>query len=158
VKLIEADKERFVFHVGKREKLLLLGVLKLYPLVPPAHHRLSKKSGTSEATRERQHLLEEALAEQRSANKKHLEKFLNDPARFCEMEPGFRLTLSPGDLEWLLQVLNDIRIGGWLLLGCPDEGSKGVKLTTKTARYFWAMEMSGFFQMSLLAAVERGKS
>lgn len=153
MKLIEADKEKFVFHLARREKPLLLGVLKLYPVVPPAHHRVSKQL-PAERKRDTQGLLDEALAEQRAANKRQLESFLADPARFEEKETGVRMTVKASDFEWLLQVLNDIRIGSWILMGSPDEGSKLVELNSKTARHFWAMEMSGFFQMSLLAAVE----
>jgi hypothetical protein len=102
-----------------------------------------------------QRLLEEAVAEQRAANKKQLQTLLTDPRRFADTETGCRMTLSPADMEWLLQVLNDIRIGSWVRLGSPEERLE--KLTLKTAPHFWAMEMSGYFQSRLLEALDRSR-
>ena len=57
-------------------------------------------------------------------------------------------------MEWLLQALNDIRVGSWLALGSPDGPVEILAaLTDKTAPDFWAMEISGHFQAVLLAAV-----
>ena len=42
MKLIQRDGEDFVFHISKREKRLLLEMLNLYPLIPTAHHRVSR--------------------------------------------------------------------------------------------------------------------
>ena len=62
MKLIRSDQRGFVFHLGKREKHLLLQTLQLYPLVPASHHRLAE-TGDSPEDDERQRLLDEALAE-----------------------------------------------------------------------------------------------
>ena len=42
MKLIQRDGESFLFHISKREKGLLFEVLKLYPLIPIADHRVSQ--------------------------------------------------------------------------------------------------------------------
>ena len=151
MKLVRSTNGKFVFHLGQRDKLLLLQVLKLYPRITSASQPLSKSSRLPDRE-SNQRLLEEALAEQRAENKKHLETFLTDPRRFADTEAGCRLTLSRSDMEWLLQVLNDIRIGSWILLGSPEE--KFAKLTLATAPHYWAMEMSGIFQSSFLEALE----
>jgi hypothetical protein len=150
MKLIRSTNGRFVFQLGQRDKLLLLQVLKLYPRIPSASQPLTK-SGKLPGHESNQRLLDEALAEQRAENKKHLETLLTDPRRFADSETGCRLTLSHADMEWLLQVLNDIRVGSWLLLGSPDE--KFEKLTLATAPHYWAMEMSGIYQSRFLEAL-----
>jgi hypothetical protein len=61
-------------------------------------------------------LIEEALAEQRSENKRQLQAMLADPSRFTERDGGWQFAMSHSDLEWLLQVLNDIRVGSWIML------------------------------------------
>ena len=153
MKLIKREETNFVFHVGKREKRLLFDVLKLYPLVPAAHHRVSKASDTKRIE-ECQKLLEEALAERRGENKKQLLAMLNEQQRFQETDSGHRLTLSGAQIEWLLQVLNDIRVGSWLVLGEPDEKhGKPIELNTKNVRYYAAMEFGGLFQTILLEAL-----
>ena len=156
MRLIGTTKDNLLFHLGKREKHLLLEVLKLYPRIPPAHQPLSKSGQLPDEDSSRR-LLEEALAEQRAENKKQLQAWLGDPKRFADSESGFRLSIGPSDLEWLLQVLNDIRVGSWIVLGSPDPTVKAEQINKKTAPDLWAMEMSGYFQMELLGAVEGGQ-
>ena len=104
-----------------------------------------------------QHLLEEALAEHRNENKKQLDAMLQEPGRFEDSPTGYRLSLSAGQVEWLLQVFNDIRVGSWLQLGSPDEKKgKRLRINLKNARYVWAMELSGHFQYVLLSARDAG--
>ena len=155
MKLINREGEDFVFHIGRRERRLLFEVLKLYPLVPVAHHRVSQ---TAKQMDEHQTLLEEALAERRQENKRQLVAMLHEEQRFKETDAGYRLTLSAPQVEWLLQVLNDIRVGSWLILGEPDEKKgKPVALTSENARHYAAMEFCGLFQMTLLDAVQQGR-
>jgi hypothetical protein len=151
VKLLRAGKNGHIFHLGQREKQLLLDTLKLYPLVPASRHRLSK-DGQGPNTDEDQLLLEEALAEQRQENRRQVLAMLNEPQRFRETKSGFELTRAPAQVEWLLQVLNDVRVGSWLALGEPEPGEEP-ELTKQNANYFLAMELCGLFESVLLAAL-----
>jgi hypothetical protein len=126
----------------------------MYPVVPPAHHQISATDSPKRDST--QHLLDEAIAEHRAENRKQLTAMLEDSRRFQDASTGYRLRLSPGEVEWLLQVLNDIRVGSWLLLGEPDERhGKRVRLSLQNARYLWAMELAGHFQYVLLSAGDR---
>jgi hypothetical protein len=154
VKLIRVTKNNFLFHLGKREKHLLTQVLRLYPRIPPSTFRLSK-SGKLPDAEANQQLLDESLAEQREQNRKTLQAFLTDPRRFIDTETGSRLAISPSQLEWLLQILNDVRVGSWIILGSPEQAMEFKLLNEKTAADFWAMEMSGQFQMRFLEAIEK---
>jgi len=157
VKLIQRDGEDFVFHISKREKRLLLEMLNLYPLIPTAHHRVSRTASAKELG-ECQKLLEEALAERKRENKRQLVAMLNQERRFKEADGGYRLALGTVQMDWLLQVLNEIRVGSWVILGEPDEKQgKPVKPTTESLRHYAAMEFCGRFQMTLLDAFERQK-
>ncbi len=81
---------------------------------------------------------------------------LNQATRLQETDGAHRLTLSSPQMEWLLQVLNDIRVGSWLILGEPDEKKgKPIELNDANARYYAAMEFCGLFQMTLLDAFQR---
>jgi hypothetical protein len=153
VKLIRGSQAKLLFHLAQREANLLLQVLKLYPRVPSAHQPLSK-SGRVPDRQENQRLLDEALAEQRAANKKQLQTLLADPKRFRRLNAGFHLSLTRAEAEWVLQVLNDIRVGSWIILGSPEGKLEG--LNARTARDFWAMEMAGYFESELLEALSQG--
>ena len=151
MRLTRTTKTRFEFRLAPREKPILLAVLKLYPRIVSAVSPLSK-SGALPDAESCQRLLDDALAEQREENRRQLQALLADPKRFKETETGSRLILSHGDLEWLLQILNDIRIGSWLRLGSPEEHLH--HLTEKNAPDLWAMEMSGAFVMQFLNAFQ----
>jgi len=152
VKLIQRQEDAFLFDIGKREKRLLLEVLNLYPLIPAAHHRLSKATDASRLS-DNQRFLEEALGERKQQNKRQLLAMLSDERRIKDTDSGCRLTLDSSQIEWLLQVVNDIRVGSWLILGEPDErNGKRIELNNQNARYYAAMEFCGYFQMALLDA------
>ncbi len=151
MKLVKATKNRLVFELGQREKRSLPHLLKLYPCVPSAHHVLSKSGRVPERAASQQ-LLDEALSEQREQNRKQVRALLADPRRFEPTQTGARLSLSRAEVEWLMQVLNDVRVGSWVILGSPDQ--KPVELSSANAPHFLAMEMAGYFQMQLLEALE----
>ncbi len=155
MKLVRKEKDDFVFDIGKREKRLLLEVLKLYPLIPTAYHGVNQTAGATR-TAENQKLLEESLAERKRENKRQLLALLNDEQRFKETDRGCHFTLSASQMEWLLQVVNDIRVGSWIILGQPDEKKgKPVELKNENVRYYAAMEFCDYFQMTLLDAFGR---
>ena len=147
--LKRTGKTSLVFEMNEPEQEVLLETLQLYPLVPATHHRLSKAAATQ--SEENQRLLEESLAQQRAENRKELDALLNDPVRFKKVGKNFKLRLKATELEWLLQIFNDIRVGCWLMLGEPDE-DKPPTITPENVRYGFAMEVCGMFQSALLAA------
>jgi hypothetical protein len=141
--------EGFVFQLAAREKDLLFEMLQHYPLVPVGHQRLTRAAAAQ--SDENQRLLEESLAEHRAANRRQVEALLKTPERFVKRSRGLLLTLATAEVECLLQVLNDIRVGSWLALGEPDE-SRPPEITPENFRFAVAMEVCGAFESVLLAA------
>lgn len=158
MKLIRMYKEKFLFQISKREKQLLFDLLALYPLVPATYSKLTKKA-KADVTDADQRLLEESLASQRKENQKHVLAMLNEPDRFKSSDPGYRFSLARTEIEWLLQVFNDVRVGSWIALGSPDyETEQQIEVTAKTAPHWWTMEIARAFQMFLLGALNRPSS
>jgi hypothetical protein len=150
VRPVKADEKSVTFHVGPEEQAIICEVLAMYPVVPPAHHLVTKNLQDGQ-TSEYQHLLDEALAAQRASNKRHLEKWLATPNRFKPADDGFEFKLSRSDFEWLLRVLNDIRVGAWLLLGSPEETMERPRSRDpKVVRLWAAMQVGAYFQTLLL--------
>jgi hypothetical protein len=141
-----------VFEITKREVEWLLAVLKLYPQLDSDYHQITQ--GVAAEIVAEQQLLEEAMAQRRGEHKRRLDKFLATPGRFrLEAPDRFRFTLEAEQMEWLLQVLNDVRVGCWVKLGRPElEPLPQRKLTAEETRAMTALELSGFFQMVLLGA------
>jgi hypothetical protein len=153
VKFLKTDKGKCHFQMAAKEKALLFQILRLYPVIPAAYQRLSK----SEDKPEDQELLTEALAEQRAQNRKQLLAMIKAKSRFRKNKKGWRFTMPAARMDWLLQVLNDVRVGSWLALGSPDGPEKMfAALNSQSAPNFWAMEIAGHFQGVLLEALQAG--
>jgi hypothetical protein len=150
VKIVRTG-DQLVLELGRREQQLLLGLLRRYPCVPTAHYH---RRGSARLPDSSRRLLDEALAQQRAATKKQVQEWLSNPRRFEPNEAGCRVALSVSEVEWLLRVLNDIRVGSWVLLGAPEENLDRAMLNDKTAPHFLTMEMAGHFEMQLLEALE----
>lgn len=155
MKLIRADQDKFEFQIPSAEKELLFHILGLYPLVPPTHHRLSK--GQIPDHEADQQLLEESLAAQRRQNRKQIDAMLKEPGRFVAGKHGCRVSFTRAEIEWLLQVCNDVRMGSWIALGSPDlQAEHQLRFSKASAPHMIAMDVAGFFEMSLLNAVSGG--
>jgi hypothetical protein len=153
VKRIRAKGDQLVFEIGRGEKALLFEMLRLYPLVSPTHHRLSRKSNIAQP-KDHQRLLEESLAAQREENRKNVRTLLDEPGRFQSTPAGFHFKITRTEIEWLLQVLNDVRVGSWIALGSPDtQQEEKIVLNEKTAPRIRSMEVAGAFEMVFLDAL-----
>lgn len=148
MKLLGRADDRLRIELAPREKELLFYLLRLYPQIPAGYQPLSKAPGAEQSS---QRLLNEALEEARSGNKQALQS-LADPKRWQQSGGHWCLTLGDGELEWLLQVLNDVRVGCWIHLGSPELPLKS--LDAQNAADVWAMELAGSFQMNLLEILE----
>ena len=142
----------YVFQISKQEVEWLLGVLKFYPQLDSTYHHITE--GAAEEIKAEQKWLEEAMGQRRAEHLGKLEKFFSSPGRFrLESPDQFRFTLTSEQMEWLLQVLNDVRVGCWVKLGRPElEPVCPKKLNVEEARMMAILELSGFFQMVLLGA------
>lgn len=157
MKLIRSPKSEtagrsFVFSMTEREKDLLLAVLKHYPALRSNYHRISQDPKSAHSPE--QEWLEEVMEQQRQEHKKRLGQFLgNDQRHFKLVNGELRFTLTGEQMEWLLRVLNEVRVGSWVRLGRPEpEKIRKTQLTGAQFRYFTAMELSGYFQANLLEA------
>ncbi|SVD31920.1 uncharacterized protein METZ01_LOCUS384774, partial [marine metagenome] len=111
-----------VLQFTTQEKDLLLGLLPQYPKLPADHHQASR-SGNVDA--DVQALLADALTEQREKNRAAAQSLLADTARFKPEGEDWLLTLTDAEIEWFLQILNDLRVGSWLALDGPQQDEDG---------------------------------
>jgi len=153
MRLLRADQDQFQFELGRNEKSRFIHLLKLYPLVPATHHRLSKTDEIPNRE-ENQQLLEEALRHQREEHRQQVEAWLNAPHRFVAAGKSYRFEMTRSQIEWLLQVVNDIRVGSWIALGSPEVLEASIQqLNEQTAPHFMAMELAGYFESFFLEAI-----
>jgi hypothetical protein len=132
--------------------MMLLGILQLYPVLTTGYHRAASGKGANELEAT-QKLLEEAMGEQVKENKANVQAFIHDTGRFQETDANVEFSMATGEAEWLLQVLNDIRVGSWVSLGCPTPDKQLTELTEEQARSLWVMDVTALFQNELLKAL-----
>jgi hypothetical protein len=151
----DAPEPVLIFRINAREEALLLAMLRLYPVLENSHHRISQDPKAAASAEQR--LLEESMGQQRAAHRRKVDALFQAPQRFFKDALGERhLVLTGAQLEWLLQVLNDIRVGSWVRLGCPPDLEKPARLNLSLARTrsLQAMHICGQFQLALLEAVK----
>lgn len=143
----------YSFRFDGPEFGLFLAVLETYPA---QEGTLRTICGNVDA----EDLLEEALQDHRAEVKKEFRETLAKKTTRGEDAEGresFTLELSEGELEWLLQVLNDIRVGHWVKLGRPD-GESGAVLaqppTGETLRSITLFHFCSGWQEILLKSIE----
>ena len=155
MKLLARESGRLVFRLAKREHEALLTTLRLRPLFPRRSKPIASDGVTDPKLHAAQEDLETALAEHRQEQTGTLEALLADPERCAPLKPsGWRLTLSEGDAEALLQALNEVRVGSWEKLGAPDfEAGERPELTEENFLCLWAFQLSEVFQGVLLDAL-----
>ena len=151
--LLSVADDRYVFRLGRRERKLLVQVLRQYPLVPAGYHRFTR-AGVSADDADNQQLLEESLAAHRGEARARLDRWLRAAGRFTPAGGGYRLALNREEMEWLLQVLNDVRVGNWIKAGCPEFDPKtGPEITPANETCFFNLTVVDHFQGALLDAL-----
>jgi hypothetical protein len=154
--LVERHEDRLTLQFGLREKLMLQEVAWQYPLLAPEHFRLTRSS-ESDLKPEDQQLLTESITTTQQDHRKRVRRLLAEPRWTIRPKQGIRLTLSLDEVELLLQVLNDVRVGSWVRLGCPDpEAEPGGKRHPKPGRDRVLLDLAGFFENGFLEAIGAG--
>ncbi len=151
MKLLENRADALLFRLGRRELGLFLYVLQDYPAkrVKPPKLTNIEQTGSMKAA---QMLLKESIAEHRRENARLLREFLESGKQIELVGNVFHLTVRREQVEWLLQVLNDLRVGSWERLGCP--GPEESKVTEENARDHLMLDVAGAFQSALLGALD----
>lgn len=149
MKRIERTSDRIVFALGAREKTFLERLLSYYPILPDDSPRLSR--GAAEDLAEAELLLQHSMREQKLELAGWLRMRLTEGEALRPSSTGWRLTLESADFERLLQVFNELRVGAWTKLGCPDPIDGEHLMEQADAMPFYAiMTLAGQFEMVLL--------
>lgn len=153
MKLLEGGPDGVAFSLSQREKAFLERLLSFYPVGPDTRPSLSR--GDDPRLADAGALLHEAMREQKRELTEWLKTRLGEGGALARSGTGWRLHLDPGDAERLLQVLNELRVGAWIRLGCPEdlrEEAAGASLPE--APFHAIMTLAGQFEMVLLMALD----
>lgn len=152
MRLVHANEHHLVFEISDQQRMLLEHTLKRYPV--EFDEAPITREGDPEALAEETNMLQEALAESRVENRRAIGNFLREPGRFEEGEDGCRMKIQRAKADWLLEVLNDIRVGYWTQLGRPELETFRADAEPDVTDRVFAMQLCAWFQMALLEALD----
>lgn len=150
MKLVEAKADQFVFRFSRREREMFTHILRQFPAGDQPVGPVSK-SGELAMVAEQEALLAEAMAAQRAEDRHLVDAFLGEQGRFAEVKSAFHLRLSAAQMDWLLQVINEVRVGLWVKAGRPEQPR--AMLFGGHLEPALTMELCAHFQMVLLGAL-----
>ena len=150
MRVTAASRHEVSIELSETEANFIAEALSSYPLVSNENRELTKSSDSAmlaEAT----DLLRGSLDDWTQQTRTRLQDWLNAPGTLSRSEKDWRLRISSDDSEWLLPVLNDLRVGSWHQLKCPDqEALQQLTLSPEVIRPLWTMELTGILQSILL--------
>lgn len=157
MRLVERAGDRWVFGLGMREKALLERLLQFYPMRPEGGATLSREGGPG--WEDAEGLLRETLREQRDELGAWSRVRLSEGAALHRSGQGWHLALEGGEVERLLQVLNELRVGAWTRLGCPEDlDAASLAADAGRAPMYMIMMLAGQFEMDVLHALNGEES
>jgi hypothetical protein len=146
------DKLKFVINREEREVVVFL--LGRYPVLDPSYHQLSQPAHR-EALAAEQALLTEHLTEDQQSNRRRIAEFIQNRLPDPDPQaPPLPVIVTLAEADWLLRIVNDIRVGCWVRLGRPESDELHLPSAAgHSAGDYAAMELSGLIQMVLLEAI-----
>lgn len=155
MKVIARTSERLILGMGPQEKVVLDRLLSFYPVGPEREPQLTK--GGFEQGDGAQELLKESLREQRDELSLWMRAHLEEGQALKRVANGWRLSLGWADADRLLRILNELRVGAWVRLGCPEEMREDTSTPSSgEAPFFVIMTLAGQFEILLIHALEGG--
>ena len=154
MKRLHRSDDQFTFEFSDQEQFVLLAILEMFPMVPLMHHRLSREPQAIPDPEANQHLLVDSLSAHQAEARKWITSLAEENDRFTKVGETLHLTVTRMEIEQLLQILNDVRVGSWLALGSPElELDAELKTSEENAMYVHWMELAGWFESFFLDAV-----
>lgn len=154
MKLLSKKDGVFLFHFEKREWTFFKDLLGLYPQLKEDYNHAGVQS-TTDSEGNDDNMLREMRSEHKMEQKKWIGSFLSNKSKQeVKADGSLILKLDMEERESILEILNDIRVGSWVMLGSPvlNEGNLKEKLNEEEGlkQVAWAMDLSGYFQMGFL--------
>ncbi len=152
MKLLAKGPEAVVLSLTAMDRRLIDAVLSAFEQLPRRDGPISRSGEVPAAEEE---LLHAALSERRTDQWRWFTELGSTKGAWSRHGREWKLTLPPDRFESLLQMLNDIRVSAWKILGCPADLPHGpFETDTVEGVTGWLMLTTGFLQSNLLFTLE----
>jgi hypothetical protein len=153
MKLLSRQNGQFEFRLARRERELVVALLGHYPLLPTGYHPPGTEVVCPDP--EGAQMLDELLVEHKAAARQAVQHLLKEKLRPREDLHGWGWSLTEPDIDLLIEVFNEVRVGAWHQLGCPaDLDAIALRDDSRRGALLWAMEVSGAFVSFFLELME----
>jgi hypothetical protein len=155
MKLVKQTQKGYQYELEMEDAEALRFLVKQFPIVAFSAATVSRTDTGSNAV-EREELINDSLRAHREELKRKA-RGLVVREKFKELEGKqlYRITLKAR--ETMLQILNDIRVESWRILGEPENPEANVfRLTGAKLKYYQLMRLAGYFEYHFLNLEEEG--
>ena len=147
--MVKQTQKGFQYELDREDADSLRFLVKQFPLTAFSPVDVSKTDCGANAV-EREKLVNESLrAHRKELKRKARSLMLPEKFRTLDGKQFFRLSL--GARETMLQILNDIRVESWRILGEPEEPDVNIfGLSKEKFKYYHFMRLAGYFEYHFL--------
>ncbi len=149
MKLAKQTKRGFQYELDGEDAESLRFLVKQFPITAFSPANISKTDSASNAE-EREKLINESLRAHRTELKRKARKLvMREKFKKSDGKHFYRISLQ--SRETMLQILNDIRVESWRILGEPEDPEASVfRLTGDKFKYYHFMRLAGYFEYHFL--------
>jgi hypothetical protein len=155
MKLVKQTQKGFQYELNGEDAESLCFLIKQFPIRTFSEAKISRTDSSLNAM-EREQLINESLRAHR-AELKRKARGLVLPEKFTKSgrKLFYRITLR--SRETMLQILNDIRVESWRILGEPENPEECIfRLKGEKFKYYHFMRLAGYFEYHFLNLEEDG--
>jgi hypothetical protein len=149
MKLAKQTKRGFQYELDGEDAESLRFLIRQFPITAFHPTNISKTDSGSNAE-EREKLINESLHAHRTELKRKARKLvMREKFKRSDGKQFYRISLQ--SRETMLQILNDIRVESWRILGEPEDPEASVfRLTGDKFKYYHYMRLAGYFEYHFL--------
>lgn len=153
MKYLGLQQGRFTFRLPEAERDLFVHILQQYPAAPPSAFPVLRRENSPQ-DHDEECWMQELLAEEKQRQGRAVRAWIDKEPALRSTGKASNLQLLPESAAWLVEILNEVRVGKWHQLDCPSS-QQMTKLSTDAefAPDIWIMEAASMFQMSFLSAL-----
>ena len=146
---------QFELRMEEEEWRSLCQLLSQYPLTPADHHSLNSKNNPDPGLKESDQWLRDSVSKHQTDRELQIKQWIQGIEPVDSDEGHLYPVLFDAErADWLIEILNDLRVGSWMSLNCPAPETLSDKSPdSEEWPRIWIMEVSGMNQSILLQAL-----
>lgn len=147
--MVKQTQKGFQYELNEKDVESLRFLVKQFPITAFSPARISKTDSGAKSV-EREDLINESLLAHRKELKRKA-RGLVQREKFKTLEGKQVYRISLGARETMLQILNNIRVESWRILGEPEDPESTIlRMTGEKFKYYHFMRLAGYFEYHFL--------